>query len=214
MATLRQDLGAAFRDYRKHAQLLDRTLYGLCRKQPDHSSIGAINAKLWIISRTYATGIERGIPSKGSQGSSLQQLAKHCWSNHTKIEEIFSRLRRVREPLTPEKLKAILLLHGRFVRLLRPKMRLRQSPRSFASKYMHFHCPAVPLYDTRAVKALKHRYPWKERFEIFDLPWQADEEYGWYVLRFWQLYQDARKARKDVTVKMLDYYLLWVSGAL
>lgn len=209
-----KDYDEACREYDKHTRLLDQTLYDLCRKHPDHSSRLSINAKLWIIGRTYATGIERKIPSKNTQGSSLDQLAQHFLRNRKTLNSIFSRLAQVSEPLTPDKLKTIVVAHGRFVRVLQPILRRKQSPRSFASKYMHFHCPAVPLYDTYAAAALRHLYRWEGWFEIFDLPASADEEYAWHAMRFWQLYQDARKRGRRVTVKLLDYYLLCVAEEL
>jgi len=98
--------------------------------------------------------------------------------------------------------------------VLQSILRRGQAPRSFASKYMHFHCPAVPLYDTYAVTALRHLYHWQGWFEIFDLPECADEEYAWHAMRFWQLHRDAGKRGRRVTVKLLDYYLLCVAEEL
>ena len=46
---------------------IDNTLYSLCRKNYGHDSMNSINAKLWIIGRTYMTGIERKIESNGKQ---------------------------------------------------------------------------------------------------------------------------------------------------
>lgn len=121
---------------------------------------------------------------------------------------MLERLREVNEPLNPEMLKVILTEHGRFVNLLRPKLKRNQRVRSFVSKYLHFHNPSVPIYDSNVTKALTRLYRWNRSFEIFNLPLKADEDYGRYVLRFWQLYQDARKVRKVVSVKLLDYFLL------
>jgi hypothetical protein len=201
----------AVAEYNRNWQATDETLYDLCRRFPGHSDQASVKAKLWIIGRTYATGIERKIPTQNTQGSSLSQLSEHILSHRRKAEFVFRRLAQITEPLTPEKLRRIVDAHGQFVRLLQPLLRHRQSPRSFASKYMHFHCSAVPLYDTYAVTALRHLYPWQEAFEIFDLPASADEEYTWHAMRFWQLYQDAQKRARWVTVKLLDYYLLRVA---
>jgi hypothetical protein len=83
--------------------------------------MSAINAKLRIIGRTLATGIERMIVSTGEQGSSLDQLAYHMYKNQKKVDSIFERLSSIAEPLHPEKLKAIVVEHGRFLELLAPK---------------------------------------------------------------------------------------------
>jgi len=205
------EFDAACRDYAEKWQTIDRTLYELVERNPDHSAWASVAAKVWIIGRTYATGIERKIPTRNTQGSSLSQLTEHILARRRTVEPIFRELAKVTEPLTLSKLKTIVVAHGRFVKLLQPIMRRQQSPRSFASKYMHFHCPAVPLYDTYAVGTLRHLYHWREDFEVFDLPTGADEHYAWHVMRFWQLYQDARRAGKQVSVKLLDYYLLWLA---
>ena len=207
-------LNAACRDYAEKWQTLDYTLYNLCQKNPGHRTWESVAAKIWIIGRTYATGIERKIPTRNTQGSSLSQLTKHILANRCAMEAIFDRLPEVPEPLSPRKLQAIVAAHGQLVKLLRPILRRRQSPRSFASKYMHFHCPAVPLYDTYAVRALTHLYRWRDKFEVFDLPTDADHEYAWHVMRFWQLYRDAKKRDRRVSVKPLDYYLLCVAEDL
>ena len=48
----------------------------------------------------------------------------------------------------------------------------------------------------------------------FDLPAGADEYFACYVMRFWQLYQQARAAGLEPTVKHLDYYLLSAGEAI
>jgi len=191
--------------------ILDGTLYGLCRQNREHRTWDSVAAKVWIIGRTYATGIERKIPTRNTQGSSLSQLVEHILQNRRVVDSIFGELAEVFEPLTPKKLKTIVDAHGRFVKVLQPILRRRQSPRSFASKYMHFHCSAVPLYDTYAVTALRHLYRWEDCFEVFALPASTDQEYAWHVMRFWQLYHAAKTARERVTVKLLDLYLLCVA---
>ncbi|MHB8522234.1 MAG: hypothetical protein ACYDH9_15955 [Limisphaerales bacterium] len=199
---------AACRDYKANWEALDVALYDLCKKHPDHQSRGVINAKLWIIGRTYATGIERKIPSKGSQGSSMTQLADYLWMHRNKADTALRLLCGLREPLTPDKLKVILKAHGQLQQLVKGRLRKGQTPRSFVSKYLHFHCPAVPIYDNVAVASLRTAYPWKREFEVFKLHNATDEEYGCFVLRFWRLYHEAKSSAAEVSVKLLDHYLL------
>ena len=208
------EFGTACRDYTEKWQTLDQTLYRLCQENPGHSTWASVAAKVWIIGRTFASGIERQIPTRNTQGSSLSQLTDYILTKRRTVEAIFGDLAEIAEPLTPGRLKAIVGAHGRFVKMLQPLLRRRQSARSFASKYMHFHCPAVPLYDTYAAEALHHLYRWEDRFEVFTLPDNADEWYAWHAMQFWQLYQDARKRGKTVTVRLVDYYLLWVAEDL
>ncbi len=207
MRISRKDYEKARADYKKNYELLNQTLYDLCKNHPDHRDMSDINAKLWIIGRTLATGIERLILSLGEE-SPLEELANHMFRNRKTIESIFERLSPITEPLDPEKLKVIVTEHGRFVELIAQKLRKNQSPRSFASKYMHFHCPAVPIYDSYASKELFRSYRWNDRYEIFERPAGADETYYYFILYFWQLYQNFKKSVKT-EVRLLDCYLLW-----
>jgi len=134
----------------------------------------------------------------------MSQLAEHLLKHTRQVADIFGRLRRLAEPLDPGKLRTNLDLHGRFIALIQPVVRRNQSPRSFASKYMHFHNPAVPIIDTYADAACRKIIRWQKSFCLFDLRAGADEYYAWYVLRFWQLYQQARAAGLEPTVKHLD----------
>lgn len=195
-------------DYEDHSSAIDEALYRLCRQHPDHRSSNSVNAKLWIIGRTYATGIERMIPTKGTQGSSLSQLADHMLGHGHELDAIFGRLAEIVEPLTPDKLAVILAEHGSLVNLLKPVLRRKQSPRSFASKYMHFHCPAVPILDSVASVAIQPFVRWNRRLAVFDPPPEADPEYTRFVMRFWRLYEQACRDRPSVGVKLLDHYLL------
>lgn len=204
----------AVADYDRSWRATDATLYDLCRRHPNHADQAGVNAKLWIIGRTYATGIERKIPTNGKQGGSMGQLAAHLLEHARQIDDVFGRLRRLAEPLDPDKLRNIVDLHGRFIALIQPVVRANQSPRSFASKYMHFHCPAVPIIDTYADAACRKMIRWQKSFCLFDLPTGTDEHYAWYILRFWQLYQQARAAGLNPTVKHLDHYLLSAGAAM
>ena len=204
----------AVADYDCTWRATDATLYDLCQRHPGHGDQAGVNAKLWIIGRTYATGIERKIPSNGRQGGSMSQLAEHLLKHAQQIDDLFARLRQLEEPLEPAKLRTIIDIHGQYIALLQPVLRRNQSPRSFASKYMHFHCPAVPIIDTYADWSLRKHLRWQDSFCIFKLPADADEYYAWYVLRFWQLYQQASAAGLQPSVKHLDYYLLWTADGM
>ena len=196
-------------DYLKNWELQNKILYDLCKKHPHHSDYQTINAKLWLIGRTYATGIERMILSHGEQGSSLSQLSRHMHKNRKTLESIFKKLSSIKEPLNPEKLKVIVNEHGRFVEIFSQRLRKNRSARSFASKYLHFHCPAVPLYDKFAAQELRKMFRWNDDFEIFNKPATADEDYYYFIMRFWQLYQQMRDLGKKVNVRFIDCYLLW-----
>ena len=74
---------------------------------------------------------------------------------------------------------------------------------------MHFHNPAVPLYDLNADTVLTSLVPWpsvrKKAITVKD----ADSDYAKYANRFLNLYDLMKSAGWEVTVRALDYYLLW-----
>lgn len=197
-------------DYRATSALLDRTLYGLCAAHPGHGDRLAVHAKLWIVGRTYATGIERRIATAGGQGSALGQLAEHMLANAAELKRIFGRLAILEEPLTADVLKEIVGIHGEMTRLVAQITRGNQSPRSFVSKYMHFHCPVVPIIDSFAAAGLRRLVQWNSTLEVFQPPSGADMDYYRFTLRFLGLYRMAQGEGADPTVRTLDYYLVAV----
>jgi hypothetical protein len=198
-------------DYKDNWALVNQVLYKMCKNYHFHKDLSTINAKVWIIGRTLATGIERMISSSGAQGDSLGKLTKHMYKNRTILDSIFNRLLAITEPLTIAKLEVIVMEHGKFVRLLAKILRKNQSARSFASKYMHFHCPVVPIYDRYASGELRRICRWEDSYEVFELPRGADEEYYYFALRFWQLYKKFKEAVGYTNARLIDCYLLWMA---
>jgi hypothetical protein len=201
------ELDAAMQDA-PNWSILEKTLYELCCQYPGHADLAGSNAKLWLIGRGLATGVERQIKSSGGQGSAMQTLCDHVYRNHRQVDEIIGCLQEVKEPLDDRKLETSVREHGRFCRLLSPILN-GKIPRSFAAKYLHCHCPAVPIYDSVATEKLGRVCLWDDGFKVFARPQEADEDYYWFVLRFLPFYREARQLRPSVTVRLLDLYLLW-----
>jgi hypothetical protein len=84
---------------------------------------------------------------------------------------------------------------------------LNMNPRSFVSKYLHFHNPAVPIYDKVADSALRRKIRWKKSPKFFSLTNKMDPEYWRFVFRFWKLYQNIPESRIGGCVKLLDSFL-------
>jgi hypothetical protein len=202
----KSDLDAVMQD--ADWSVLEGTLYDLCRKYPRHADVAGTNAKLWLIGRGFATGIERQIKSRGGQGSSMGSLCRHFQKNHDKIDEVVALLDGVEEPLDEETLREVAVAHGRLCKQLKPVLRKSVSPRSFAAKYLHFHCPAVPIYDSYAAWKLARLCRWRPEYYDHARPKEADTHYQWFLVRFWQLYQAARALRPRVTVRQIDMFLL------
>jgi len=197
--------------YRNHWQAADEVLYAVARPHAGPCTDAEINAKLLVIGRSYATGIERQVSNP--RPSAIARLSEFFAGNRDAIDGLVAEAADLQEPLTLETLRAIVGIHGRFVHLLRGVTRPDETPWSFASKYLHFHAPAVPIYDSYAAeRALPHIYRWQPGFAVFEPPEGADHEYARFVFRFWQLYQDAVAAGQHVSVKLLDYYLWYAIG--
>jgi len=188
--------------------LADRILMQVCRDHPTHSDRAAVNAKLLIIGRSYATGIERKVPTDGSQGSALSKVAALLFSRAGEVDNLISALPSNADHLSFEMLETILVSHGRLVELLKDVTRNRESARSFASKYLHFHRPVVPVYDSVTAYVIPKLIRWRVDHAI--IPWRIpmEETYHTFVMRFWQLCLLARGTGENPTVKELDYYLM------
>jgi hypothetical protein len=189
----------------------DEVLYDLCRQYPDHSDRNGVDAKLLIIGRAYGTGIERKIHTDKTQGSSTEQLADHFWDHRKKADSILDRVRGIKGPLSRGKLSMILREHGQLLDLVKETVRPGQTPRSFASKYLHFHFPEVPIFDSFIEVELNKLYRRERDPERSSIPEGADKIYSCFSLRFWRLYEEARQSRPEVSVKLLDNYLLELS---
>jgi hypothetical protein len=146
------DFRACIEAHRDGWDVVDQILYALCGEYPDHDRLPGVNAKVLLIGRGFATGVERHIYSEGTQGSSIATLVNHLYLNRREVDGIITCLREVREPLDPKKLRAIVSEHGKFCQLISKIARKENSLASFASKYLHFHCPVVPIYDSWACK--------------------------------------------------------------
>ena len=111
----RKDYDRIIKKERATAKLSDKTLYDLCRKYPKHKKRAHIHAKIWLIARAMATGIERQIKSdKTRTGSALAKLEQHIERNSSKIENIFRELCRITGTLDEDNLRKIVSYHGRF----------------------------------------------------------------------------------------------------
>jgi len=108
-------------------------------------------------------------------------------------------------------MRAIVDVHGRMLNLLKPIARKLKSPRSFVSMYLHFHCPAVPIYDSYAEWSLKALVPWDDALNLFNAPRAADQEYDRYVKRFMRLCSIVQQKELIVSVKRLGHYLVWMA---
>jgi hypothetical protein len=189
-----------------HPDIWNQVLYDLCRQYPTHDNKEALIAKVGIIGRSYASQIERGVKTSVDRPSALDAIADHLWKHRQRVQRIFGAVASLAEPLNPSSAEQIISEHGRFVTLVGGVTRFDCV--SFASKYMHFHCPAVPIYDSRASKALRSLVPWRSVDPPFDFAGPANRKYYRFVIRFLRAHEFVRHKVHDVTVKFLDVCLI------
>ena len=210
----------AAQEHREKWALVQTELCSLCQRHPTHTDKNVLFAKLLIIGRSYATGIERQIANSGNRrGRAIDILGDHLWRKHDELDRIIASVASVEEPLNAAATRTILDAHGRLVRLIETvteKQGRGTCARSFASKYLHFHTPAVPIYDSYAAKAARaHRFPRGQISSAFAQPTSCDEKYAAFVARLCLIADAAHLANdkhaETISIKLLDKYLLKVA---
>ena len=213
----RNDYDRIIKKERATARLSDKTLYDLCGKYPKHEKRAHIHAKIWLIARAMATGIERHIKSDKTQtGTALDKLERYIQRNSSDMEDIFKNLHRITGTLSEDSLTNIVSCHGRFLKLLssivkKSKLGRSSTVRSFAAKYMHFHSPLVPIYDNVNATKLKSLYPLRE-LRNSEMPENADREYFRFVERLRRLASELNLNLRRRCIRDLDHYLRVLSG--
>jgi len=120
---------------------VDEVLYGVCRRYPDHTDRRGLTAKLVLIDRAYAAGLERRVaPPAGKQAITV--IADFVYEHRAEIDAIIAEAGPIDEPLNEAAMREIVDVNGRLCALLLGVATDGKTPRSFASKYLHFHNPA------------------------------------------------------------------------
>ena len=203
--------------YRKEGEAVNECLYQLCIHFPKHRDLNGVHAKVWLIGRTYGTGFERQTvhkhKNKNRQGNVLRHLSRFLHRHRKHIDAGISTLDRSSATLDLAKLERIAVVHhcilkivSDFPMLRERKDRKKHAARSFVSKYLHMHCPSVPILDSFAKRELgKHHLSVVEA----EMPNSVDPEYWKFGMRFLALYERAhRDVGNRLKVKHLDEYLM------
>ncbi len=190
---------------------VDEVLYELCRKHADHAVRRDVTAKVALIDRVYSAGFERRVtPPAGKQAITV--IADFMLAHAAEIDDIVGRLAPLQEPLAADDMVQVVAAHGRLMSLLQKVATDGKAPRSFAAKYLHFHCPVVPIYDSYAAARLIRLVHWDSHEIPFEQPSGADDEYWDFCVRCFRLYEACHAAGLAVSVKRLDTYLWAVPG--
>jgi hypothetical protein len=190
-------------DYdRRHARL-DRSLYELCEGMLQHRDFGEVRAKVVIIGRSYASGLER------HAGGNPDGIVEALIDAKRWLDPAVQRLRGIADCVpSAGRIEHIAMVHKR----LQNQLDTMGLVRSFVSKYLHFHAPVVPIFDNLANTQLKagNWYRWKKVFGT-EHPCSADVDltYWQHCVRTARIVADWRKEKHlDPTARKIDYYVM------
>jgi hypothetical protein len=149
-SNLATQLSLAIKDYEARWQSVDVELYDLCRRRASHRDFADVYTKVAVIGRVYQAGISRAFRASGDPEATV---ARGLVDQAELIEEQSAALGgRVFDRST---VLAIVELHGRITRGL-AACTGNVWLTSFVSKYLHFHCSIVPVYDANAAGSIRH----------------------------------------------------------
>ncbi len=205
------DYKKAKRERLKLYSRVDDVLYDMCREWPDHKNIGTVQAKVRIIGRVYAAGLERKGERDKLKGI-YETIAEIFHENRAWIDSEIEELNKFKT-ISKSSYDRILSVHGNMVKLLRKETRSKLHFRSFVSKYLHFHVPIVPLFDSVASKTINRSdwYPWKKSKGHILIPRRREYDPAYY--RFFEQFSlyflDLKEKKLNPTVRDADWYLIW-----
>lgn len=187
----------------KKWMLGNNVLYKLCSDFPHHNNPEEIRAKIWLIGRSYAASIERRSKKNKKHINDdfydyvVQEFIK--FNKKYKFDEKLSSLRD--RNFDDETLKEILFIHKRLTEFFR-KLTGKEK-RSLASKYLHFHIPIFPIYDSRASNSLNSLIKGKSPDGL------GDRQYSKFCNKILFLYNYIKtQTGKSPTLREIDTFLI------
>lgn len=199
-------LTEAIKSYEVSWKPVDSELYDLCRRRSSQRDFADVYTKVAMIGRVYEAGVARAWRGEGDPETEITRVL---------IEQaglIESGLQRLKDrPFGLDTAPEIIELHGHIARAVSHRTN-GVFLASFVSKYLHFHCPIVPIYDSNAQAAIGQFVDWDEVTSIRDAMAELPEwarAYRNFVAAFVVLYERAStKTGLKPTVKEVDH-LLW-----
>lgn len=184
-------------------------LYKMCADNFNHDSAEKIVAKVWLIGRSYAVAIERRrnkTPGVESDKFYTETVVDAFQSSE--LDKMMDKIK-IMPNLNKGSLIKTIELHHYLTKLINKISNLDK--RSFSSKYLHFHLPALfYIYDSRAAKAIK-RFKIKVPADIKLLVSSTnhDKEYGDFACKCFVLTNQVKEMFDiELTPRQIDNLLL------
>jgi len=185
----------------KKWMLGNNILYQMCQDHSLHIDPEEIRAKIWLIGRSYAASIERRANKKEINDDFYDYVVNEFikFNKKTKFDERLNQLRN--KEFNETTLKDILILHKELTKFF--KELTGKEKRSLASKYLHFHVPIFPIYDSRAKNSINTIIKGKpEKIE-------GDKEYSIFCNKILLLNKLIKEGNKKApTMREIDTYLI------
>ena len=189
----------------KKWMLGNNILYKMCLDYPNHVNLEEIRAKIWLIGRSYAAAIERRSKKRHINDDFYDYVVEEFikFNKRTKFDSKLQSLKN--KEFNEETLKEILLIHKELVQFFNELT--GKEKRSLASKYLHFHSPIFPIYDSRAKNSINQIIVGKVK--LYD----GDKEYSKFCHKILFLYNIIKeKNGKSPTLREIDTYLIKVAN--
>jgi hypothetical protein len=199
-------LAQAVESYEASWKPVDSELYELCRRRVSHRDRADVYTKVALIGRVYEAGVARVWRGSGDPEAEIMGVLIE------RADLIERGLERLQDRAFDRQTAAgIIELHGHIARAISHRTK-GVFLASFVSKYLHFHCPIVPIYDSNAQAAIGQFVDWDVvapiREAMAELPEWA-RVYRNFVAAFVVLYErTCTEAGRRPSVKELDH-LLW-----
>ncbi len=202
-------LAQAIQSYGASWKPVDGELYALCVRRSSHDDFADVYTKVAMIGRVYEAGVARAWRGTGDPETQVTQtLIEQAYLIRTGLQGLGSR------SFERQTAAEIVELHGHIARAISHRTK-GVFLASFVSKYLHFHCPIVPIYDSNAQAAIGQYVDQTAvgpiRKAMAQLPEWA-RAYRNFVAAFVVLHERAHaETPLKPTVKELDH-LLWQPG--
>jgi hypothetical protein len=209
---LSRRLGRAIESYEVGWKSVDEELHELFRRRPSHRDYSDVYTKVVMIERVYRAGVLRAFKGDAKAKAEIT-VARELVAQADVLEGHLAAL--ADQTLNRKTALQIVELHGWITASLAPSAGDVWLT-SFVSKYLHFHCPIVPVYDSKAagsvggfVKSPTDQQSVTALRRSLGHLRPSSRAYRSFVPSFVALYQRARaETSPEPSVKEVDYMLL------
>lgn len=199
----------------------DRLIYDFCSRNKAHTDRAAAYSMVLLIDRTYATQLAR--TARCNAEHIYESITDAFVSQRDELSGIIAESRNLGTSFRDAHIEVVITQHARLRSVLHQSATALgdRDLDSFASKYLHFHAPTVPILDSRTEQRATdlchlNAGPAEESRRLRGRPVVLrDGRYVCFVYRWWCLLNQARSQRllpstkwpQIPDTKFLDVYL-------